>query len=157
MGMYAKYTPSSQTSTWHHICTTLTTRCHAQLRMPENAWERLCFFQRVSSSRGLAVPWSLGLIGAPPSHSQSFSVFPSLSQSFPVSRAPLSQSRASQSIARHSVNRAPLSQSRATQSIARHLAIISLSFYLLPAPITPDSTQNRIKLRFLLCNSQKIC
>ena len=80
------------------------THSHARLRMPGKAWERLCFSVvplsrgpvvsqsrslAVSQSRCLVVPWSRSLsvssfcrlVGAPPSHSQSFSVIPSLSQS----------------------------------------------------------------------------
>ena len=69
------------------------THSHARLRTTENA----CVFHRsrslavsssrrpvVSQSRSLVVPQSRGLIGAPPSHSQSFPVILSHSQSFPV-------------------------------------------------------------------------
>ena len=72
----------------------------------------------VSSSPRLVVPQSRRPV-VPSScwrASQSFPVILSLSQSFPVNRAPLSQSRASQSFP---ANRAPLSQSRAPQPIAR--------------------------------------
>ena len=54
-----------------------TSHCHARLRTPENA----CVFQQ---SRSLVVPSSRRLVGALPSHSQSFPDFLSRSHSFSV-------------------------------------------------------------------------
>ena len=90
------------------------------------------FFQRVSQSRSLIVPQSRRLVVSLSRRlvvswsrwraSQPFSVFPSHSQSFPAIRAPLSQSRAPQSIARPSAAPRPYCERRTTNTPVRLFA-----------------------------------